>query len=63
MNIQNVLKNKNSKAFITKADVNFISRAGKFNIKLFNGAHSELRVMLSYDYLWTNIRVHSGAYC
>ncbi|SCW42154.1 hypothetical protein SAMN02910400_00699 [Lachnospiraceae bacterium C10] len=51
-------------AIKTSAAVNYIGRVGEFASKDFayNGAMKILRVILSYDYLWINIRVKGGAY-
>ena len=50
-----------SEGFITNSDVNFVSRVGKFNNK-YTGVLQLVKTILSYDYLWTNIRVLGGAY-
>ena len=44
--------------------MNFVSTVGNFRDKGFeyNGALQILKVALSYDYLWINIRVKGGAY-
>ncbi|MBQ1598791.1 MAG: insulinase family protein [Lachnospiraceae bacterium] len=51
-------------AIKTSAAVNYIGRVGNFVNKNFayTGAMKILRVILSYDYLWINIRVKGGAY-
>ncbi|MBQ5431537.1 MAG: insulinase family protein [Lachnospiraceae bacterium] len=51
-------------AIKTSAAVNYIGRVGDFAARDFaySGAMKILRVILSYDYLWINIRVKGGAY-
>ena len=48
----------------TSSQVNYVARCGNFREKGFayTGALKILQVMLSYDYLWQNIRVKGGAY-
>ncbi len=48
----------------TASTVNYVARAGSFAAggHAFNGAMRILRVILSYDYLWLNIRMKGGAY-
>ena len=55
--------NKNE-AFKTAAQVSYVGRAGNFFDAGFaySGAMKILRVILSYDYFWINIRVKGGAY-
>ena len=55
--------NKNE-AFKTAAQVCYVGRAGDFEEADFayKGAMKILRVILSYDYFWINIRVKGGAY-
>lgn len=61
MNFEPVSLNE---GFKTPGKVQFVARAGNF-IKAgfkYTGALKVLKVILSYDYLWTNIRVKGGAY-
>ncbi|MGN8773625.1 insulinase family protein [Candidatus Weimeria sp. HCP3S3_B5] len=53
-----------NEAFSSASKVNFVSIAGNFRQKGYdyNGALQILKVALSYDYLWINIRVKGGAY-
>ncbi len=46
------------------SQVNYVARCGNFRDQgyLYTGAMRILQVMLSYDYLWINIRVKGGAY-
>lgn len=55
------LKNE---AFTTPGQVQYVARAGNFRKAgyTYTGILRILRVMMSYDYLWTNIRVKGGAY-
>lgn len=48
----------------TSAQVNYVARCGSFRDAGFEytGALKILQVILSYDYLWLNIRVKGGAY-
>ncbi len=48
----------------TSAQVNYVARCGNFRSKGYDytGALKILQVILSYDYLWLNIRVKGGAY-
>ncbi len=55
---------KKNEGFQNAGQVQFVSRAGNFKRKGFEytGALRILRTILSYDYLWQNIRVLGGAY-
>lgn len=44
----------------TPSAVQYVARAGR--IQEYTGAYRILKVILSYDYLWTQIRVKGGAY-
>ena len=48
----------------TSSQVNYVARCGNFRSKGYDytGALKILQVILSYDYLWLNIRVKGGAY-
>lgn len=48
----------------TSSQVNYVARCGNFRKKGYDytGALKILQVILSYDYLWLNIRVKGGAY-
>lgn len=56
-------ENKNE-GLKTSSQVNYVARCGNFRSKGFEytGALKILQVILSYDYLWLNIRVKGGAY-
>ncbi len=56
-------KNRNE-GFKTASQVNYVARCGNFREKGFEytGALRILKVILSYDYLWLNLRVKGGAY-
>ena len=44
----------------TPSAVQYVARAG--HIKKYYGTYRILKVILSYDYLWINLRVKGGAY-
>ena len=53
-----------NEAFQTSGQVQYVALCGNFEREGYDytGALRILRVMLSYDYLWINIRVKGGAY-
>ncbi|MFV0528023.1 MAG: insulinase family protein [Lachnospiraceae bacterium] len=53
-----------NEGFMTSGQVQYVAQAGNFirDGLSYDGALNILRVILSYDYLWTNIRVKGGAY-
>ena len=53
-----------NEGFKTSSQVQYVARAGNFIDAGFayTGALKILKVILSYDYLWTNVRVKGGAY-
>lgn len=55
---------KKNEGFLDASQVQYVSRAGNFAEKGFSytGALKILKVILSYDYLWINVRVKGGAY-
>lgn len=56
---------KNEKLGLTSSSqVNYVARCGNFRKYgySFTGAFKVLKVIFSYDYLWTNVRVKGGAY-
>lgn len=55
--------NKNE-GFKTASQVNYVARCGSFREKgyEYTGALRILKLILSYDYLWLNLRVKGGAY-
>lgn len=55
---------KKNEGFKDASQVQYVSRAGNFMDQgyEYNGALRILKVILSYDYLWLNIRVKGGAY-
>ncbi len=57
------VKNRNE-GFKTSSKVNYVARCGNFLDAgyAYTGALKILQVILSYDYLWLNIRVKGGAY-
>ncbi len=58
-----VPENRNE-GFLDASQVQYVSRAGNFKKEGFRytGALRILQVLLSYDYLWINVRVKGGAY-
>lgn len=55
---------KRNEGFKTSSKVQYVARVGNFIDRgaKYNGALQILKVILSYDYLWQNIRVKGGAY-
>lgn len=55
---------KKNEGFLDASQVQYVSRAGNFCSEgyKYTGALRILKVLLSYDYLWLNIRVKGGAY-
>lgn len=55
---------KENEGFMTAGQVQYVCRAGNF-VKRglpYTGALKVLKVMMGYEYLWTNVRVKGGAY-
>ena len=55
---------KRNEGFQTSSKVQYVARVGNFvdeGLK-YHGALQILKVILSYDYLWQNVRVKGGAY-
>lgn len=48
----------------TSSQIQYVARAGSFGAEglAYTGALSVLRTIMSYDYLWNNVRVKGGAY-
>lgn len=55
---------KKNEGFKTASKVQYVARAGNFidNGASYTGGLQILKVILSYDYLWQNVRVKGGAY-
>ena len=55
---------RKNEGFMTSGQVQYVCRAGNFKTKglPYTGVLKALRVMLEFDYLWTNVRVKNGAY-
>ncbi len=53
-----------NEGFSTASQVNYVARCGTFagSGQEYTGALKILKVILSYDYLWINLRVKGGAY-
>ena len=59
-----MLCEKKNEGFTTSGQVQYVARTGNFRKKgyEYTGALDILKVILSYDYLWMNLRVKGGAY-
>ena len=55
---------RKNEGFMTSAQIQYVCRAGNYVKKglPYNGALKVLRVLMGYDYLWTQVRVKGGAY-
>ncbi|MBO5371501.1 MAG: insulinase family protein [Lachnospiraceae bacterium] len=55
---------RKNEGFMDASKVQYVSRAGNFKAAgySYTGALRILKVILSYDYLWINVRVKGGAY-
>ena len=55
---------KKNEGFLTPSQVQYVARTGNFVRKgyPYTGVLRVAKVLMSYDYLWTNIRVKGGAY-
>ncbi|WP_283680958.1 insulinase family protein [Parablautia sp. Marseille-Q6255] len=55
---------KKNEGFMTPGQVQYVARTGNFREAGFSytGVLRIVKVLMSYDYLWTNIRVKGGAY-
>ncbi len=55
---------RRNEAFTSASQVQYVAMAGDYRSSgvQYSGAFKVLKVMLSYDYLWTNVRVLGGAY-
>lgn len=55
---------RKNEGFMTSGQVQYVCRAGNFRRQglPYHGALRVLKVMLGYEYLWTNVRVKGGAY-
>lgn len=55
---------RSNEGFTTPGQVQYVARTGNFRKKGFayTGALRILKVIMSYEYLWVNIRVKGGAY-
>ena len=55
---------KKNEGFKTASKVQYVAKAGNFidQCVAYTGALEILKVIMSYDYLWQNIRVKGGAY-
>ena len=61
---RNIQLNKVKIAYKTASQVNYVARCGNFKKSGFeyNPVLRFLKTILSYDYLWNNVRVKGGAY-
>ena len=55
---------KKNEGFQTSGQVQYVAQSGNFLKKgyAYTGALNILKVIMSYDYLWSNVRVKGGAY-
>lgn len=56
---------KKNEGFCTSGQIQYVGQAGNFRKKYgypYTGALRILKVIMGYEYLWTNIRVKGGAY-
>ncbi len=55
---------RKNEGFMTAGQVQYVARAGNFLHAgySFTGALSILKVLMNYEYLWSNLRVKGGAY-
>ena len=55
---------KKNEGLMSSSQVQYVCRAGNFSTKglAYTGALKALKVMMGYDYLWTQVRVKGGAY-
>lgn len=55
---------RKNEGFLTPAKIQFVAKGGNFRREGFTytGAMRVLRVIMNYEYLWTNLRVVGGAY-
>ena len=55
---------RKNEGLMSSAQIQYVCRAGNFVKKglPYTGALKVLRVMMGYDYLWTQVRVKGGAY-
>ena len=55
---------KKNEGFLTPAKIQYVARSGNFKEKgyEYTGVLKVLKVIMSYEYLWSNIRVIGGAY-
>ena len=61
---RNIKLSRVKKAYKTAAQVNYVARTGNFLKKGFayDASLKVLKTILSYDFLWNNVRVMGGAY-
>lgn len=61
---ENMHCTKKNEGFMTSGQVQYVAQTGNFRKKglEYTGALEILKVALSYDYLWMNLRVKGGAY-
>ena len=59
-----IICEKKNEGLKTSGQVQYVAQTGNFRKKglAYTGALDILKVALSYDYLWMNLRVKGGAY-
>jgi len=62
--VAEIIPAKMNEGFTTASQIQYVARAGNFIHEgyAYTGALRILKVILSYDYLWNNVRVKGGAY-
>lgn len=62
--VTEVIPEQKNEAFATASQVQYVCRSGDFTLDYneYCGAMQVLKMILSYEYLWLNVRVKGGAY-
>ena len=62
--ITGIVSGPAKEGFLTPAKIQYVALAGNFSDagRSYTGALNVLRVIMNYEYLWTNVRVIGGAY-
>ena len=62
--VTEVIPEQKNEGFATSSQVQYVCRSGDFTLDYneYNGAMQVLRKILTYEYLWLNVRVKGGAY-
>jgi len=59
-----LILSKENEGFMTSDKIQYVAKAGNYRLSDFeyHGSMKVLQVIISLDYLWTNIRIKGGAY-